>query len=242
MRVLTGGKLFTQNIVNTNGKWVKLVQPITVQNNSAVVEFYSDANAGNTLFIDDVSFIRNSSDTTLPVVFVEVKATSNTNGSNIEWKVANKENIASYTIERSLDGIHFEEIITTNAINAETYSVEDKQLLMISTPMYYRIKTMSNDGSSIYSSLAKLSTSHSPIITTLFPNPTKGLLKVIVNDSGKYNVKIFDATGRQIMTKAGLSPNGNTISLNVNNLTSGNYFLKLMNDKGIVYTGKFMKQ
>ena len=242
MRVLTGGKLFTQNIVNTNGKWVKLVQPITVQNNSAVVEFYSDANAGNTLFIDDVSFIRNSSDTTLPVVFVEVKATSNTNGSNIEWKVANKENIASYTIERSLDGIHFEEIITTNAINAETYSVEDKQLLMISTPMYYRIKTMSNDGSSIYSSLAKLSTSHSPIITTLFPNPTKGLLKVIVNDSGKYNVKIFDATGRQIMTKTGLSPNGNTISLNVNNLTSGNYFLKLMNDKGIVYTGKFMKQ
>ena len=242
MRVLSGGTFLTQNIVKTNGSWVQLVQPVTVQNNRAIVEFYSDANAGNTLNIDDVSFLRNSNDTALPVLFVDVKATNNINGASFEWKVANEENIASYTIERSLDGIHFEEIITTNATSTETYSVEDNHLPSHVNIWYYRIKAMSNDGSSIYSSLSKLSTKHSPLISTLFPNPTKELLKIIVNENDKYNVKIFDATGRQIMTKAGLSPNGNTISLNMNNLTSGNYFLELINDKGIASYGKFIKQ
>ena len=67
MRVLTGGYLYLQNITNTNGNWVQISLPVVVQNNKVVLEFYSDDNGGDSLFIDDVSMKKSNLGTITPL-------------------------------------------------------------------------------------------------------------------------------------------------------------------------------
>ena len=67
MRVLTGGYLYLQNITNTNGNWVQISLPVVVQNNKVVLEFYSDDNGGDSIFIDDVSMKKSNLGTTTPL-------------------------------------------------------------------------------------------------------------------------------------------------------------------------------
>ena len=244
MRVLSGGTPLTQNIVKTNGSWVQLVQPVTVQNNRAVVEFYSDANAGNSLNIDDVSFIRNSNDTVLPVVFVEVKATGNTNSTSIGWKVANEENIASYTIERSLDGIHFEEIFAINATHAETYSVEDNHLPAIANVWYYRIKAISQNGEIKYSDIARMVIDDFKIWgVKLYPNPAKSFLNIYFrNVSNKdFSIKIISIEGKEVFVKKHLIPKNNLLTISTNSLPKGLYTIEIGDESGEKMIRQFMK-
>ncbi len=72
------------------------------------------------------------------------------------------------------------------------------------------IKTISNDKISIY------------------PNPSKGIFKLIVDE--KYNMKIFDATGRLILNQF-IEKGNNIIDIKSNN--AGVYSLRLINDNEV---------
>ena len=73
---------------------------------------------------------------------------------------------------------------------------------------------------------------------TLFPNPAKDVLNINTKkDINIHSVSVYDILGQLVL----VVPNAaNTTSINVSNLKTGNYFLKITSDKGAA-NQKFLK-
>jgi trimeric autotransporter adhesin len=79
--------------------------------------------------------------------------------------------------------------------------------------------------------------------TAIYPNPTNNLLNVRVSSSvqSRVTITVIDANGASLMTKT-LGSGGTTTQINVGNLASGVYFVKIISDDGIGNTvKKFVK-
>lgn len=78
----------------------------------------------------------------------------------------------------------------------------------------------------------------------IYPNPTKDLVRITANGiNGQHaDIEVRDVTGRLLMTQRALvSRQGMNWSLNVAELVSGIYFVKIVTSDGF-YEGKFVKQ
>ena len=181
----------------------------------------------------------------LSVSFANISATKNTDGVAVQWSMANQSNIASYNVERSTDGTNFSDIASTKATNASAYSIEDANIPTTATTMYYRIKSIGNDGSTKYSSIAKL-TIHNSHLTplTIFPNPVQDKLNITLGTAtnGTYKVRIITVAGVEVYSKTGIAANANTISIDASGLAGGLYFIELTDDNGNKQLDKFVKQ
>ncbi|HRO42606.1 MAG TPA: T9SS type A sorting domain-containing protein [Flavipsychrobacter sp.] len=70
---------------------------------------------------------------------------------------------------------------------------------------------------------------------TVYPNPANGHLFVEVNNNSSFKAELYDIMGRTVKAQDGL--NGNT-TINVKELPTGTYFLKLTNKANEVLTTK----
>lgn len=71
----------------------------------------------------------------------------------------------------------------------------------------------------------------------IYPNPVKSNLFIVIEKSMNIlSINIYDALGQVVLSE--INPQNN---LNVSNLKSGNYFIKVITDKG-VSTAKFIKE
>ena len=68
----------------------------------------------------------------------------------------------------------------------------------------------------------------------VYPNPATDMLQIRNVKAG--TIKVYDATGRQIMTKAVVG-NEDYIQLDISSLSKGMYFVKIGN-----HTAKFVKE
>ena len=75
----------------------------------------------------------------------------------------------------------------------------------------------------------------------IYPNPTNSIFKIGVKDNNeKIKVEIYDMSGRNVISTKNVV--SQTITLNVNNLQSGHYIVKIINDLGKVSTMKMVKK
>ncbi len=178
---------------------------------------------------------------TLPVNFTNVTATENTEGVEVNWKVATEKSIAEYKVERSIDATNFTTIATTKATGANSYTIEDGK--PITATSYYRIKAIGNDGTSSYSQTAKLIT-HSSSFITIYPNPVQDKLNITLNNviGGNYKIRILSATGMEVIGKSEVTAIGNTITLPANSLAGGVYVVELTDATGFKQLKNFVKQ
>ncbi len=245
MRVLTGGSLFSKNIPSTNGSWIQLSQDVTVQNNRAVIEFYSDALARNTLHIDDVFFIR-LPQVSLPISFLDVNAKNKGNHIIISWQVAEDKEVLNYELECSEDGVHFQKIATVLAHNRSVYSYEDKKPFNKNINLYYRIKLIAKHDHEQYSNVVQVAQkgSHTNVLQ-LYPNPDKGVLYVAAPqliDNQSFDLKMISFSGKVVWQQTGIKPLSNRFTINTSFLISGNYYLVVTNSKGEQYQAVFSKE
>lgn len=77
------------------------------------------------------------------------------------------------------------------------------------------------------------------ILSSVFPNPTTGILHVQCSEQIQ-QIVIYDLSGRQIMSCIGQAEQPNT--LNVNSLTSGLYFIRILTIDQHFSVSKFIKQ
>ena len=69
----------------------------------------------------------------------------------------------------------------------------------------------------------------------VFPNPTDGKVQLVIGETlqGEATVEVYNLLGECLVAKSiGLSQNGETVSLDLNNLVSGLYIIKLNTEKG----------
>lgn len=73
----------------------------------------------------------------------------------------------------------------------------------------------------------------------IFPNPVKNSLQLSFPTAADYQVRIFDAAGRQVATET--IQNNNTLELNTTTWASGLYAVQIRDDKGGVVVKKVTK-
>lgn len=182
------------------------------------------------------------SDQALPITLVKVNGHTVNNQHIISWETATEANNSGFDLQRSEDGINFTSIgfIPSKASNGNSnstlqYSFTDAKAF--AGKSYYRLKQTDKDGRITLSSILVLSLSKSTLLTSasIYPNPAKNVLNLnIVSPSAqKITVRMNDAFGRTLNERTlGVSAGSNVYNLNVQSLSSGNYFLNIITVDG----------
>ncbi|WP_312324171.1 T9SS type A sorting domain-containing protein [Soonwooa sp.] len=70
--------------------------------------------------------------------------------------------------------------------------------------------------------------------TTIYPHPAKSDFNIKLADDGKYSVKIYDMTGREVKNLGEVKSNSKNINVPIN-LNAGKYLVNITKD-GVSFT------
>ena len=172
--------------------------------------------------------------TVLPITLINFSGTQSNNGNQLNWKTASVKNNSHFDLERSEDGKRFEKIITIKA-NGNTNAQQSYSYLDKASPFeitYYRLKQVDIDGKFNYSNTIAVQSDYEEKFS-LYPNPFKDEINVVVSDDFKNDTKVYlyDMFGR--IQNIPFTINETYINLKTNNLPIGNYVLKVVNGEAI---------
>jgi len=166
----------------------------------------------------------------LPVEMVSFKTEWFEQGKTAEVKfvMLDESAICCYEIERSGDGITFTKIGKVEARNGggqHYYNFVDHKAT--GKKLYYRLKTIFNNGVTAYSNIQLLQ-SNIFTQTTVFPNPATDVLQLLLNnDHETIDVQIINSAGQTIKKISNISTAGQLLSIPVSYLNAGIYLLYL---------------
>lgn len=165
--------------------------------------------------------------------------------TQLTWKTIQESNTSYFIIERSTDGIHFENIGTRYAagnssamLKYEFTDINTKQGIS-----YYRIKVVDINSQFVYSNSVAVRSREEEVATV---SPTFFTDKVTITVSavspGQINCRLFDNTGKVVNNISNPVTKGlNVITVNnLGHLSHGSYFLQLQTN-GLVNTIKLVK-
>ena len=167
----------------------------------------------------------------LPVKLTDFTVTLKTNDALLAWSTAQELNTRSFTIQRSYDALHFENIGTVQAAgtssNRHAYSYTDAGIINSGKSIvYYRLLMSDKDGKSQNSNVISLRLrGNSQWNVHLLSNPVQDNVIVILSGTtGNVQLSIRDINGKIVYIKSLQNMNGQ-ISLPVN-LQKGVYILE----------------
>jgi hypothetical protein len=187
---------------------------------------------GLTTFSD---FTGNGNGSPLPISLLDFDAVPLLENVLLTWTTASETNNDFFTLERSQDGVHFDEIITVDGAGNSNQILQYKStdFTPLNGTSYYRLKQTDFDGKFDYSNL-KAVNFNKPIQTQLwsiFPNPTNLNGVYIKNtniDAKQVTLKIIDLTGKVIKMETINNINANaSLFVGFENISTGMYMLEL---------------
>lgn len=157
------------------------------------------------------------------------------NSSEIEWYAVDYQNAQSFVLEKSTDGTNFSSLVTITAENSpdKKYSYLDRNNAKNGDIIYYRVKQINNDGSSVYSSLVKLGAGNFDFfsIEQNYPNPfnPRTSFKVEVLEEHEFDITIYNLEGSEIekVHHGILSKGFHVFTFDGSNFPSGIYLLNV---------------
>jgi hypothetical protein len=175
--------------------------------------------------------------TILPIELISFNIKRIADEVKLNWKTASEKNNDYFTIERSVDGLNFEEIKKIKGAG-DSYKVlsydviDDNPLDELS---YYRLKQTDFNGQFKYSDIVSVDVENSRTkISHIIPNPTSSDIgfECYTPIKGELNYNIIDLTGRVLISNTELIDEGNSkINTSLHDLPNGIYFLKVTFDK-----------
>ncbi|MEP6684220.1 MAG: T9SS type A sorting domain-containing protein [Parafilimonas sp.] len=145
----------------------------------------------------------------------------------------NNNNVSSYVVQRSYDGIHFSSIAKINAANASNAYADPSPL---SRNNYYRLQTTSVNGAVNYSNVIAVTAEEDAI--KISPNPAKNNLQIQGLSSSNTKLSVVDFSGN---IKLQASSSNTSYNLNIASFKPGTYLLKI-ESSGEVASKKFVKE
>jgi uncharacterized delta-60 repeat protein len=147
----------------------------------------------------------------------------------------NNNNISSYTVQRSYDGIHFNSVARINAGSQSNLTYQDP--MPLSGPNYYRLQTTSISGAVANSNVIVVT--NDALNVSLAPNPAKNTLFITgLPANQKVKLIVVDFSGN---VKLQALANTSSYNLNISSLHAGNYVIK-MDINGEVVSKQFVKE
>lgn len=122
-------------------------------------------------------------------------------GGNIHvaWAVAPAPRLASMTVQRTTDGLHYSDLETVPAPSdgsSGVFSLADTD--SGSGTIFYRIKMVYDNGAAAYSTIVTAFRDGAPAPWTVFPNPvTQQQFYIIPTSETDITCRLFDAAGRE---------------------------------------------
>jgi len=174
----------------------------------------------------------------LPVKLISFEAVIDNTSVKLMWKTESEINNDYFTIEKSENGINFEELDdipgSGNSNTIKDYEYYDENPL--TGTAYYRLKQTDYDGKFEYVKLIALNYNmedDGTCILKVYPNPCIGGCNVDLADcplnENEVNIQLYDAFGNQIVNRIKHKSTGNNISFHLNssnNLSPGVYIVK----------------
>ena len=186
---------------------------------------------------NSIGGIQHTTSSVLDIELTSFKG-STAKGQNIlDWKTASEKNAAHFDVQRSSDNTAWASIGQVKAVNnayGADYQFVDAQPL--SGTNYYRLQMVDANGSTGLSKIVAVTANGNKSLK-VYPNPAKDVL-TIVTDANTEGVSIFDINGRLALSVVDQSQN-----VNIQNLASGVYFVRMMDKTGFVGSPvRFVKQ
>jgi Secretion system C-terminal sorting domain len=188
---------------------------------------------------------------TLPVTFASFTATLNANKkADLQWTTATEINTAYFEVERSMDGIRFSTqgmVLAASNTNSERhYQFSDGLGLMNAGMVWYRIRSVDQDGKSMLSATKMIRIAGSNDAASklsLYPNPVVQELRITIPSSWQQKLLTYEIVtlAGQVVNRVQKNSSSQTETLNVQSLAAGNYFV-LVKCEGQVISGKLVKQ
>jgi hypothetical protein len=179
--------------------------------------------------------------TALPINMSNLTMQCNNNTASFLWDVYSEENIKQFNLQASIDGALWKNIANANSLN-----IAPKQYEIVipkSDYAFYRLAVVNNNtGIEKYSNIVLNQCVGKKEDVVVYPNPVNDKLFISVNDFDNFTVQLTDAAGKIIYQKVFQVPLSETVSINTNTLSSGLYFLKVIDNKsGAVVVKKIQK-
>ena len=180
------------------------------------------ATLNNTFYLGSINAVSSS----LPVTLLSFSATVENSEVLLNWSTSLEINNSDFTVQRSKDGMSWENVAKVagsgNSSNISYYKAYDPSPYWGAS--YYRLLQTDLDGKQTYSAIRPVNFSvHSS--TLLFPNPAVDHVTLLVRETDKYEVALFNSNGQQMLHPA--MPAGNTLTFSVSNLGNGVYFIHI---------------
>jgi hypothetical protein len=217
-----------------------------------ISDFYGNSNpaacGGNLQYgqAEDFSVIISAP---LAVHLLALNATANalTQSIAIHWESAvEADNLDRYEIESSQDaGKTFQMLGSEVAKGSNSkYDFNDANPLAGILNLY-RLKMIDKSGKFEYSQVVSASLANKEQAFSVYPNPTEGILKLKVPQTGYYSIKISNAVGQEVFqlnNKLFHQGTEELFDFSSAKLASGVYYFKLTNEAGNLYMSKFLKK
>ncbi len=178
-------------------------------------------------------------DAALPVRLLSFDAVNRSNGIEVMWKADNEAEGKSYSVERSNNGVAFEELKKIETIGAGVYSYLDKTA-KLGPVAYYRLQMISADGEKTYSKIKAVVINGANTLS-ISPNPVRGnsLNATFKPFTEPTTVKILNISGKVLLTQQ-IAPFTSQSSINTTGLSKGIYIIQFVNGTE-VKTSRFLK-
>jgi hypothetical protein len=179
-----------------------------------------------------------SNNASTPALMMSFDGQVQSQTADLNWVMENETDCKYFVIERSGDTGGYDSIGVVTGLNNNnqtTYIYTDDH--MLNGNNYYRLRQVDMEGVVRYSkvvSLYDVQQEAAPRMS-VYPNPTAATLNFSINSTSTQQifVQIYSISGVLLQSsEQTLSAGNNLQSIAVNNLKSGNYFLKVSNREG----------
>lgn len=165
----------------------------------------------------------------LPLRLLDFSAVLKNNIVKLEWITEAESFVANYVIEKSVDGIHFTDLATVNSVNSQgrfVYSGYD--FAPVKGQNFYRLRIVDKTGRAGYSGVKRIWLGEM-VDFQVIPNPATNMLQINLPAGSSISyLAIVNASGEVVKQ---LATSDRTMTLNIESLSKGEYFIKLLVDK-----------
>jgi hypothetical protein len=173
----------------------------------------------------------NSLNGTLSLQNVQFTAKQSGNANTILIDAISIANFEKFEIEKSKDGLSFQKIATIPAsfgivVNG-SYRFQHQDFNPYETKSMYRVKITYNNGEEYYTTIATVErTVNSNLISSVYPNPTSGIIKINIANNNWIKISIRNMEGNVLMER--IASNINELEIDMTRFSSGMYMVEAM--------------
>ncbi|MFY7884126.1 MAG: LamG-like jellyroll fold domain-containing protein, partial [Dolichospermum sp.] len=209
--------------------------------NGSIDEFYV---YNRELNLDEINLVRNNGTDILPTKITSFTISSKENANLLNWTSENEINVLQFNIQHSTNGKDFETVGTVAANKQVNYSYSHYGFANTANH-YYRLQVVDKDGAIVYSKVVRISTNSKADFTAELRNTIEKNTAILFLQSTsikKVNVVITTPTGTTVsQLQAVVNTGGSSISVPIYSLSTGLYFVTILDEVGNKITHKLLK-